>query len=152
MKCEYGCGEEAIKQFKNGKYCCSERWERCPQQRELSRIKNLGSNNPMFGKGYLISGESHPLFGKGYLISGENNPNWKEGNYDYWHDQAWKLFGKDRCDLCGKYNEDHIKETGQRLCMHCISIPKNYTLMEQSNWTTICCSCHRVKLDSGNKT
>ncbi len=27
--CSYGCGKEAIKQFKNGKYCCSERPNSC---------------------------------------------------------------------------------------------------------------------------
>ena len=27
--CDYGCGEEAHYQFKNGKGCCKEKWEFC---------------------------------------------------------------------------------------------------------------------------
>jgi len=32
-----------------------------------------------------------------------------------------------------------------------MSVPKDYTLMEKSNWKTICQSCHNQKLDSGTK-
>jgi len=30
MICEYGCGNEAKYQFKNGKWCCSDRFTKCP--------------------------------------------------------------------------------------------------------------------------
>ena len=30
MLCDYGCGKEAIHQFKNGKWCCSENYQSCP--------------------------------------------------------------------------------------------------------------------------
>lgn len=30
MKCEYGCGQEANYQFKNGKWCCSSNISKCP--------------------------------------------------------------------------------------------------------------------------
>jgi len=30
MLCSYGCGQEAIKTFKNGKHCCSENHRQCP--------------------------------------------------------------------------------------------------------------------------
>ena len=29
MLCEYGCGKEALHQFKNGKWCCSRKWTSC---------------------------------------------------------------------------------------------------------------------------
>ena len=29
--CEYGCGQEAVYQFKNGKWCCSENVSKCPE-------------------------------------------------------------------------------------------------------------------------
>jgi len=31
MLCGYGCGQEAIKQFGNGKVCCSEKSNSCPE-------------------------------------------------------------------------------------------------------------------------
>lgn len=34
MICEYGCGQEALYQFKNGKWCCSNNWESCPAKRK----------------------------------------------------------------------------------------------------------------------
>lgn len=32
--CEYGCVEEAVYQFKNGKWCCSEHYSQCPTAKE----------------------------------------------------------------------------------------------------------------------
>jgi hypothetical protein len=54
MKCEYGCGQEAKYQLKHGKWCCSERFNSCPEVRrknsETNRIKQAGKNNGMYGK------------------------------------------------------------------------------------------------------
>ncbi len=33
--CEYGCGQEANHQFKNGKWCCSKSWQQCPGKKVL---------------------------------------------------------------------------------------------------------------------
>lgn len=33
MKCAYGCNQEAIKQLKNGKWCCADIWTKCPANR-----------------------------------------------------------------------------------------------------------------------
>ena len=44
MLCEYGCGQEAKYQLKNGKWCCNKSYRKCPN-------KNVnGINNPMFGR------------------------------------------------------------------------------------------------------
>ena len=32
--CDYGCGQEALFQFKNGKRCCSDNWNRCPASKK----------------------------------------------------------------------------------------------------------------------
>jgi len=37
MLCDYGCGQEAIHQFKNGKWCCSKSFVQCPHQRKLRK-------------------------------------------------------------------------------------------------------------------
>ena len=46
--CDYGCGQEAKFQFKNGKWCCSKYYVQCPVIRE----KMSGENNSkgMLGK------------------------------------------------------------------------------------------------------
>ena len=46
--CEYGCGREAKYQFKNGKWCCSEKWQSCPANRERLKQQTIGKNNPMY--------------------------------------------------------------------------------------------------------
>lgn len=33
--CEYGCGKIAYFQLLNGKWCCSERYHRCPSKRKI---------------------------------------------------------------------------------------------------------------------
>jgi hypothetical protein len=67
--CEYGCGQEAKYQFKNGKWCCSKIWERCPGMRRKNSESKKGGNHPMYGKflsedhkkkiGLAIKGKSH---------------------------------------------------------------------------------------------
>jgi len=36
MKCEYGCDQEALYQFNNGIWCCSEHFSKCPVKRKNS--------------------------------------------------------------------------------------------------------------------
>jgi len=40
MECEYGCGQEAKHQFKNGKWCCSKSVNSC----KLMKLKNSNAN------------------------------------------------------------------------------------------------------------
>ena len=42
-KCDYGCGQEAKYQFKNGKRCCEDHYMKCPTQRKKTstRIKEM---------------------------------------------------------------------------------------------------------------
>ena len=42
MICEYGCGQEAKYQFKNGKWCCSSNHAKCNKIKELQRSKSTG--------------------------------------------------------------------------------------------------------------
>ncbi len=40
--CDYGCGQEAKHQFKNGKWCCSDNISKCQIIRDIIRIKTEG--------------------------------------------------------------------------------------------------------------
>lgn len=78
MLCEYGCGQEAKHQFKNGKWCCSESHSQCLIFKKLRSEKYSGKNHPLYGKKFseeskkkmsvshigLHSGEKHWLYGK----------------------------------------------------------------------------------------
>jgi len=50
MKCDYGCGQEAIIQFMSGKNCCCDHWTKCPESRRKNKERNLKEQNPNFGK------------------------------------------------------------------------------------------------------
>ena len=68
--CDYGCGQEAKYQFKNGKWCCSEYSSQCPAMRK----KMSGENHPFYRKHHSEktkqkmcenqSGENNPMYGK----------------------------------------------------------------------------------------
>jgi len=40
MNCEYGCGQEAVHQFKNGKWCCNKSSNSCPGFREKTSVSH----------------------------------------------------------------------------------------------------------------
>ena len=51
--CDYGCGQEAHFQLKNGKWCCSRHPSSCPQIKEkcregLKRCYITGKRNGLF--------------------------------------------------------------------------------------------------------
>jgi len=68
MLCDYGCGQKAKHQFKNGNWCCSSNIAKCPN------MKLMGNNNPFYGKKHseisLVkmrkskNGKNHPFYGK----------------------------------------------------------------------------------------
>mgnify|MGYP001253985668 CR=1 FL=1 len=55
MFCFYGCGQEAKYQFKNGKWCCSPKFNYCPQFRKTKSLKLIGKPSGMLGKHLSIS-------------------------------------------------------------------------------------------------
>jgi hypothetical protein len=76
MKCEYGCEQEGTFKLRNGKYCCSERFNSCPEVRrknsEKNKIVQSGSNNGMYGKKQTI----------------ESNRKNSESNKNVWKDKG----------------------------------------------------------------
>jgi len=75
-----------------------------------------------------------------YLDS--KHPRWSGGHGNYLHRKAWKLFGQDKCEICGMTNEEHKEKTGHRLSMHCDN--HRYKNLERIFWTTTCeFGCHK---------
>lgn len=69
MLCSYGCGKTAVKQFKNGKYCCSGRSDQCSAIIEKRIASRRNNGQPwvtdatrkkigLAGKGKIISQET----------------------------------------------------------------------------------------------
>lgn len=65
MLCEYGCGQEAIYQFKNGKWCCSASPNSCLviRRKKSNSLKGVyvGKLNSSYGKTAWNRGISHNL-------------------------------------------------------------------------------------------
>jgi len=48
--CDYGCGQEAKYQFKNGRWCCSKSKNTCPTIRDKFSKAHCGKNHHYYGK------------------------------------------------------------------------------------------------------
>ena len=48
--CDYKCGQKATHQFKNGKWCCSDNFRRCPSVRKKNSDSSKGTPSGMLGK------------------------------------------------------------------------------------------------------
>jgi hypothetical protein len=74
------------------------------------------------------------------IASKFNTNRWSGGDYNFFHHQAWKLFGRSNCERCGISNDQHILDTGRRLHMHCRH--QNYHKMRADLWECLCGKCH----------
>jgi len=155
--CQYGCGKEAIYQFKNGTLCCSKYANSCPTKRKINsevhkgqicsdetklKMSKAGKGRPSHRKGKTLPKETCKKMSFSRLK--EKNPSWKGGSISYNHKEAWELFGKDNCEQCDISLIEYKNKINKRFDMHCNSLPKNYPLMEQSNWSCYCRNCHRI--------
>jgi len=73
MICNYGCGQEANHQFKNGKWCCSFHHTKCPSRKKDISKMTKGKVSPNKGKKFSKEhieklSKSH----KGYILSEEH--------------------------------------------------------------------------------
>jgi hypothetical protein len=103
--CNYGCNKEAKFQLKNGKWCCSQSQNSCP---ENMRRRNESNNE---GKGYWFNKKNpdHSI-----RMTGENNPNF--GKFKEY--KIRKCVNPD----CNKV----IKKRSKNYCSyHCAMIMKN---------------------------
>ena len=76
--CDYGCGQEAKHQFKNGKWCCNSNHIMCPILKEKVKKSVTGPNNPRYGAkctDKTIEKIRKSLKG---MMSGPNNPFYKK--------------------------------------------------------------------------
>lgn len=121
-----------------GKYCSKECSSPITGKSNIKHTKETKIKIGKSSKERYKNKKNHPWYGK----KGEKSANWKGGCNLYLHEQAWKLFGKDKCEVCGIPNNKHKEITGYRLSMHCHG--HNYNKLEKDYWTTCCLfGCHQ---------
>jgi len=173
-KCEYGCGQEALFQFKNRRWCCSENANFCPAIRKKNSETNLLVQNKSeirLKKSFaakianskpevkakisdamkVANSKPETRRKKSVAMKGKNSGfncyAWRGGLTGWWHVKAKELFGKPFCEECKISLEEHkLKfQKYKNFDMHCIS--KDYTILEQWNWRCLCRKCHWKTFD-----
>ena len=138
--CYYGCGQKATHYFKTAdKWCCENNFHKCPERRKQKSIfmkkkmiEYYENNNNYY------KGKSRPLHSKKLLQPNEFGG---KGNYGWYHARAHELFGKDKCEVCGKINKEELEYCKKGLIMHCKS--DNWTDLSDENWKCVCSKCHK---------
>ena len=123
--CDYGCGQEAIYHLKNGKWCCCERFNSCPEVRrknsETNKIKQSGKNNAMYGK------------------NGKLSPNWNGGiSFEPYSPE----FNKELKEKIKKRDNYTCRLCSEKLFLHIHHIDYNKKNSIESNLITLCRKCN----------
>lgn len=66
--CDYGCGNEARYQFKNGKWCCNKNVNCCIAVREKNRKSNIGRKHSEESKRKISNSNKNRLKSKAFKI------------------------------------------------------------------------------------
>ncbi len=117
----------------------SESLKRRPKKYKLYNI----TTKCACGCGEFVSRPNNKYVSGHNAREGNKNTFWKGGSSIYWHNEAWKLFGKDKCERCGINNDYYIQLYKRRLDMHNTLNPKDYSVMESEAWLCVCAKCHK---------
>jgi len=71
--CDYGCGKPALYQFKNGKFCCSKKFQSCQNSRKTKCHSGKNHSKETIEKyKQTRSGEKNSMFGKHHSENTKN--------------------------------------------------------------------------------
>lgn len=116
--CDYGCGEEATHQFKNGKWCCRDTYKKC--KGIISKIagSNTGKKREPMSK---ETKEKISISNKGKHFATEETKNKMRISHlgKPIHDEKWKKDHKDRMTgnknpFFGKHHSEESKEKNRK--------------------------------------
>jgi len=74
MICNYGCGQEAKYQTNNGKWCCSENWQSCPESKLKNSKSKKGKTSDKIKQAAIVGGIAASKYHKNIRQEYENNP------------------------------------------------------------------------------
>jgi len=84
MNCEYGCGQEAVHQFKNGKWCCVNNHRKCPANKR--KMKDLFKVNGHPRKGKKVNEESRKKMSESH----KGQKSWNRGKTGIYSEESLK--------------------------------------------------------------
>ena len=154
--CKCGCGQEVINEYVNGHYWKGKSngklgFKLSEETKRKISESNKGTHNSGGRRFDLMNWIRSLTPEQRKAKFGHGKGRRTTGNTEGWyHGQAWKLFGKDKCELCDRLNSQEKEITGRRLAMHCNS--DDYKLLTAENWKCVCKACHVTKLDAGRKS
>jgi len=137
MKCNYGCGLDAIHQFKNGNYCCSENVNKCPAKRKKDSESKKG-HIPLFLKNKT---EPHrPRLGK-------EPPN-KGKSYEesYGSERAKEIREKMSAALRGRCSG--LGQTAEKEKERCQKISESINKRYAAGWLPKAGRCKKIEYNS----
>jgi len=106
MLCEYGCGQEAKHQFKNGKWCCSKHFSKCPKQQKRNSIQKKKEWN---NTNSIHNSKSRSKKVSIAIKKSHKNPNSKYNSIEYKENRSNNM-KKLRRDPNSKYYSTSYKE------------------------------------------
>lgn len=127
--CDYGCGQEAHYQFKNGNHCCNKSQNSCPIIKEKNRTSLLGKNKGKKRSSFTRNQMSKSKLG---LQKGKLSPTWRGGynkrnipRYNQYYHQLNPIEKAKR-----NISDKNILEV---VCTYCGNwyIPKLYTVIDR---------------------
>jgi len=139
MLCEYGCEQEAKFQLKGGKWCCSEKWQRCPVYLKKWSERSKGEKNGFYNKHHTI--EKKIFWSQERKISKLGNGN---GMFNRKHLEKSKKIMRD--NKIGKYKGDNNPFYGKR---HSDETKKKWKLSGRNEyWRKRCLSGYAAYMNS----
>ena len=122
--CDYGCGQEALVQLKNGKWSCSKIWSCCPANKKKTSERFKGRTSP--NKGIIFSPERRKAISEGH----KGLTVWNKGRrvldveriksrYPFFYliekpiEKDGKIFVK--CKFCREYFTPSVNQLAERI-------------------------------------
>jgi len=166
--CDYGCGREAKYQMTSGKWCCEEKYQRCPAIIDKTTVYLYGEQNGMYGKHHSEMwkiNNSNIMKGNQYRkgiphsdeiklqISTSLKKVWNDPD-SYFNSEEWKpLKGVDAPNWtggCTGYWSQYTKQRHNYTCylcgskyrVECHHLDNNRDNNEHYNLRCICNDCH----------
>jgi len=149
--CDYGCGQEAKYQLKNGKWCCNKNSSLCPNiKRKISKELNYKNKNNIPVSNWISFKRNLPdNFGE-ICRKGQNKFHKKKDVYimdstpfEEWPVRLIKkqlvIENKNKCQICGYEYTDPVSGKGPFQFHH---IDGNHNNWSRDNIQFLCLNCH----------
>lgn len=139
--CDYGCGQEAAYQLKNGKWCCSKSNNSCPSTRKKNSEAHIGDKNIIRRRPELKKKISESLIGRSIIdLHGEEKA--KEIKNKIRKNYRLSSEGKNKKSIYMKNNNpmyfSYIKEKHRKIMREKMLGENNHSWKGGTSWEKYC--------------